>query len=326
MTNWYWLCSSGRRCGDSAPATMKLLMPAMRAESRRRSASTFCSAGRWSRGLSSTNKRPLLSVLARALLPPTIEATLATCGERRMTVSATCCCSATMAGNEMSCRASVETESWPMSSCGKKPLGMSRNSQTVQADGGEEQHQHQRLCAQAEVQRPGRSRAGRGRSRARTGCAAAAAASCSAGRIWAQSIGVSVSETKAEATIAIVTTIANSLKMRPTTPPISRTGMNTATSETVIEMMVKPISRLPLSAASNRRHALLDVADDVLQHDDGVVDDQADRERQRQQRDVVDRVAEQIHRAERGDQRDRHGERRDDGGAEPRRGTGRSPG
>ncbi len=51
--------------------------------------------------------------------------------------------------------------------------------------------------------------------------------------------------------IEIVTTMANSLKMRPTMPPISRIGRNTATSEAVIETMVKPTSRLPASAASN---------------------------------------------------------------------------
>ena len=50
---------------------------------------------------------------------------------------------------------------------------------------------------------------------------------------------------------AIVT--ANSRNTRPTMPPISSTGMNTAISENVIEMMVKPISRAPLSAASNGR-------------------------------------------------------------------------
>ena len=36
-------------------------------------------------------------------------------------------------------------------------------------------------------------------------------------------------------------------------PPISSTGMNTAISEKVIDTMVKPISRAPLSAASNGR-------------------------------------------------------------------------
>ena len=56
---------------------------------------------------------------------------------------------------------------------------------------------------------------------------------------------------------------------------------------------------------------LLGVPDDVLQHDDRIVDDEADRQRQRHQRDVVDRKAEQVHHGERRDQRDRDGKRRD---------------
>ena len=50
---------------------------------------------------------------------------------------------------------------------------------------------------------------------------------------------------------AIVT--ANSRNTRPTIPPISSTGMNTAISENVIDTMVKPISRAPFNAASNGR-------------------------------------------------------------------------
>ena len=46
---------------------------------------------------------------------------------------------------------------------------------------------------------------------------------------------------------------ANSRNTRPTMPPISSTGMNTAISENVIETMVKPISREPFNAASNGR-------------------------------------------------------------------------
>ena len=69
----------------------------------------------------------------------------------------------------------------------------------------------------------------------------------------AHSIGVSVSETKPDTMIATAIVTANSRNTRPTMPPISSTGMNTAISETVIEMMVKPISRAPFSAASNGR-------------------------------------------------------------------------
>ena len=46
---------------------------------------------------------------------------------------------------------------------------------------------------------------------------------------------------------------ANSRNTRPTMPPISSTGMNTAISEKVIDTMVKPISREPFSAASKGR-------------------------------------------------------------------------
>ena len=53
--------------------------------------------------------------------------------------------------------------------------------------------------------------------------------------------------------IATATETANSRNTRPTMPPISSTGMNTAISEKVIDTMVKPISREPFSAASNGR-------------------------------------------------------------------------
>jgi hypothetical protein len=49
--------------------------------------------------------------------------------------------------------------------------------------------------------------------------------------------------------IAMLTVMANSRNRRPISPPIRRTGMNTAISETLIETMVKPISFEPLSAA-----------------------------------------------------------------------------
>jgi len=50
--------------------------------------------------------------------------------------------------------------------------------------------------------------------------------------------------------IAADSVTANSRNSRPTTPPMRRIGMNTATSETLIESTVKPISRAPRRAAS----------------------------------------------------------------------------
>ena len=64
------------------------------------------------------------------------------------------------------------------------------------------------------------------------------------------SIGVSVSDTKPEISTARPMTTANSRNRRPTMPPMKRTGMKTAASESVIETIVKPISRAPSRAAS----------------------------------------------------------------------------
>jgi hypothetical protein len=51
--------------------------------------------------------------------------------------------------------------------------------------------------------------------------------------------------------IATPIVTANSWKRRPTMPPMKRTGMKTAASEIVIEMIVKPISFEPRNAASS---------------------------------------------------------------------------
>ena len=63
-------------------------------------------------------------------------------------------------------------------------------------------------------------------------------------------IGVAVSETSSETPMAIESVTANSRNRRPTMPLIRRMGMNTATSEVLIDRTVKPISLDPLSAAS----------------------------------------------------------------------------
>ena len=53
-----------------------------------------------------------------------------------------------------------------------------------------------------------------------------------------------------EIRIAKLMTRPNSLNIRPTTPPMNSTGMKTATSDSVIETIVKPTSLEPLNAAS----------------------------------------------------------------------------
>ena len=62
----------------------------------------------------------------------------------------------------------------------------------------------------------------------------------------------------------------------------------------------------PLEGGRDRLHTLLDVAIDVLQHDDGIVHHQADRQHQREQGQRVDREAEHQHERERAHQRHRN--------------------
>ena len=64
-------------------------------------------------------------------------------------------------------------------------------------------------------------------------------------------MGVVVSETTMETTMATDSVTANSRNRRPTMPPISSSGMNTATSEMLMVSTVKPISAAPFSAAWN---------------------------------------------------------------------------
>jgi hypothetical protein len=58
--------------------------------------------------------------------------------------------------------------------------------------------------------------------------------------------------------------------------------------------------------------ALFDVAGDVFEHHDGVVDDEADRDRQRHQRQIVEAVAHDPHQRAGTEQRQRHRDARDD--------------
>ena len=53
-------------------------------------------------------------------------------------------------------------------------------------------------------------------------------------------MGVSVKEMNKETTIEAASVMVNSRNSRPTTPPMSRIGINTATSERLMEMTVNP--------------------------------------------------------------------------------------
>jgi len=82
------------------------------------------------------------------------------------------------------------------------------------------------------------------------------------------------------------------------------TGRNTAASDNVIEIMVNPISRDPFSAAANGVSPASICAHDVLEHDDRVIDHEADAERERHQREVIEAVAQEVHGREGADNRE----------------------
>jgi hypothetical protein len=66
---------------------------------------------------------------------------------------------------------------------------------------------------------------------------------------WAQTIGVSVSETTVETATAKASVSENSRNTRPTAPLMNKSGMKAAISEIEIATTVKPICRAPSSAA-----------------------------------------------------------------------------
>ena len=109
--------------------------------------------------------------------------------------------------------------------------------------------------------------------------------------------------------------IANCLKNDPCRPVMKAVGRKTPMRTREIASSAPPTSSMVLCAASFGVIALLDVALDVFDDDDGVVDDDTDREHEAEQRQRVERDADQAHDEERADQRHGDGQDRDDRGA-----------
>ena len=63
-------------------------------------------------------------------------------------------------------------------------------------------------------------------------------------------MGVRLSDTRPETKIATLMVTANSCNRRPRMPLMKSTGIKTAASDSVMETIVKPISRAPRKAAS----------------------------------------------------------------------------
>ena len=67
-----------------------------------------------------------------------------------------------------------------------------------------------------------------------------------------------------------------------------------------------------LQGRLERRHSIFDMTHDIFEHHDGVIDHEAHRQRDREQRDVVDRIAESVHERTGADQRHRQRQRRNE--------------
>ena len=112
---------------------------------------------------------------------------------------------------------------------------------------------------------------------------------------------------------AIVT--ANWRKNWPEMPGMKAAGMNTAESTSAIAISAPPTSSMVRCAASFGTHAEPQIALDILDDDDRVVDDDADRQHQPEQRQIVQREAERGEHRKGADQRHRDRHDRDDRGA-----------
>ena len=146
-----------------------------------------------------------------------------------------------MAWNDELWSARMEPKIRPVSCCGKNPLGMLRYKVTLSAITASKINHSTGPCRKDQASDRLYHRVQRTRLRPRRGGSGL--------NKPAHIIGVVVSETTSEIRMAADNTMANSWNKRPSTPPISNIGMNTAISDRLMEMTVKPISREPVSAA-----------------------------------------------------------------------------
>ena len=93
-------------------------------------------------------------------------------------------------------------------------------------------------------------------------------------------------------------------------PGMNAVGTNTAARMSAIATTGPETSSIALRRRVPRRQPFLDVVLDRLDHDDGIVDDETDRQHQPEERQSVDREAQQRKDGERSDQRHRHGQQR----------------
>ena len=112
----------------------------------------------------------------------------------------------------------------------------------------------------------------------------------------AASAGLSVSELNAEITVETAIVRANCRKNCPMMPLMNAQGTNTALSTRPTAITGPETWSMRLDRGVARRQPVLDVMLDRLDHHDRVVDHDADRQHQAEQRQVVEAEADRGHR------------------------------
>ena len=100
-------------------------------------------------------------------------------------------------------------------------------------------------------------------------------------------MGVVVNEITSEISTATDSVTANSRNSRPVCPPMKSSGINTATSDRLIDSTVKADLACAQQRGLEAVHAGFDVPAGVFQHHDGVVHHKTGGHRQRHQAQVV---------------------------------------
>ena len=125
-------------------------------------------------------------------------------------------------------------------------------------------------------------------------------------------MGVRVKETNQDTRTAKTTVMPNWKKNLPMIPFMKATGRKMTMMASVVAETARPISEVAKDAASLRRHAVFDMAMDVLNDDNGIVDEDADGKGEGQHGHVVEGEIEDVHDGEGGHDGNRDGERADE--------------
>ena len=142
---------------------------------------------------------------------------------------------------------------WPVSCCGKKPLGAAANRYTFRPTTKTRIVITSAALDKAQSRQCSYTFSMRSKPRSKQRATKPGFLCC--GPLFssqAHIIGVVVSEMTSEIITAADRVTANSRNSRPTWPPMNSSGMKTATSDRLIDSTVKPTSRAPSRAALKR--------------------------------------------------------------------------